>query len=117
MMVVTSLSTRIFDTASCCISEVGNCCLVDANQVLVDLTLLGLANTKYLEYFPRVSIRGVILKHTQSYSQSDRPEQVRPEVAAGLPGAPSALHKYLGKTGIDPDRLSILHLGRPAYLR
>jgi Ca2+/Na+ antiporter len=56
------------------------------------------------------------LKHTKTHSQSERPESVRPEVAAGLPGAPSALHKYLRKTGIDPDRLSILHLGRPAYL-
>ena len=58
----------------------------------------------------------IILKHTKTHSQSERPDQVRPEVAAGLPGAPSALHKYLRKTGIDPDRLSILHLGRPAYL-
>jgi len=57
------------------------------------------------------------LKHTKTHSQTERPEQVRPEVTAGLPGAPSALHKYLRKTGIDPDRLSILHLGRPAYLR
>jgi Ca2+/Na+ antiporter len=57
------------------------------------------------------------LKHTTSHSQSERPEQSRPEVAAGLPGAPSALHKYLRKTGIDPDRLSILHLGRPPNLR
>ena len=56
------------------------------------------------------------MKHTKTHSQSERPESVRPEVAAGLPGAPSALHKYLRKTGIDPDRLSILHLGRPAYL-
>ena len=57
------------------------------------------------------------MKHTKTHSQTECPEQVRPEVTAGLPGAPSALHKYLRKTGIDPDRLSILHLGRPAYLR
>jgi Ca2+/Na+ antiporter len=57
------------------------------------------------------------LKNTKTHSQSERPDEVRPEVAAGLPGAPSALHKYLRKTGIDPDRLSILHLGRPAYRR
>jgi hypothetical protein len=56
------------------------------------------------------------LKHSKPYTESERPEQVRPEVTAGLPGAPSTLHKYLRKTGIDPDRLSILHLGRPAYL-
>ena len=56
------------------------------------------------------------MKHTKNRSHPECPEQVRPEVAAGLPGAPSALHKYLRKTGIDPDRLSILHLGRPAYL-
>lgn len=56
------------------------------------------------------------MKHTKTHSQSEYSEPVRPEVAAGLPGAPSALHKYLRKTGIDPDRLSILHLGRPAYL-
>lgn len=57
------------------------------------------------------------MKNTKPQSQSARPEEVRPEVAAGLPGAPSALHNYLRKAGIDPDRLSILHLGRPAYLR
>ena len=57
------------------------------------------------------------MKHTKTHSQTECHEQVRPEVTAGLPGAPSALHKYLRKTGIDPDRLSILHLGRPAYLR
>ena len=56
------------------------------------------------------------MKHTNPHSQSERRKSVRPEVTAGLPGAPSALHKYLRKTGIDPDRLSILHLGRPAYL-
>ena len=56
------------------------------------------------------------MKHTKTHSQSERQESVRPEVTAGLPGAPSALHKYLRKTGIDPDRLSILHLGRPANL-
>jgi Ca2+/Na+ antiporter len=56
------------------------------------------------------------LKHTKKHSQSERSDPIRPEVTAGLPGAPSALHKYLRKTGIDPDRLSILHLGRPTYL-
>jgi hypothetical protein len=56
------------------------------------------------------------LKNTTTHSQSERAEQVRPEVAAGLPGASSALHKYLHKAGIDPDRLSILHLGRPTQL-
>jgi len=56
------------------------------------------------------------LKHTKTHFQSERSEQVRPEVAVGLPGAPSALHKYLRKTGIDPDRLSILHLGRPVSI-
>lgn len=56
------------------------------------------------------------MKRTRSEAQSDASEQVRPEAAAGLPGAPSALHKYLRKAGIDPDRLSILHLGRPPNL-
>ena len=56
------------------------------------------------------------MKHTKTHFQSERSEQVRPEVAVGLPGAPSALHKYLRKTGIDPDRLSILHLGRPVSI-
>lgn len=57
------------------------------------------------------------MKHAKPHSQLESPEPLRPEVAAGLPGAPSALHKYLRKAGIDADRLSILHLGRPAYLR
>lgn len=56
------------------------------------------------------------MKHSTPESKSGHSEQVRPEVAAGLPGAPSALHKYLRKAGIDPDRLSILHLGRPPHL-
>ncbi len=34
----------------------------------------------------------------------------------GLLGTPWALHKYLRKTGIDPDRLSILLLGQPDYI-
>ena len=41
---------------------------------------------------------------------------VRPEVAAGLPGATSKVHRILSRAGIDPDRLSILHLGRPPIL-
>ena len=57
------------------------------------------------------------LKQTHSHSQSNAPEKVRPEVGAGLSGTPSAINKYLRKTGIDPERLSILHLGRPSYLR
>ena len=40
----------------------------------------------------------------------------RPEVAAGLPGAAPEAHRSLHKAGIDPDRLSILHLGRPPGL-
>ena len=40
----------------------------------------------------------------------------RPEVAAGLPGAAPEAHRPLHKAGIDPDRLSILHLGRPPGL-
>jgi uncharacterized protein YhhL (DUF1145 family) len=56
------------------------------------------------------------MKHSTPESKPGRSEAVRPEVAAGLPGAPSALHKYLRKAGIDPDRLSILHLGRPPHL-
>jgi hypothetical protein len=37
-------------------------------------------------------------------------------VAAGLSGAESKVHRHLFKAGIDPDRLSILHLGRPTKL-
>lgn len=57
------------------------------------------------------------MKQSKAEPQSESSEKPRPAVAVGLPGAPSALHSYLRKTGIDPDRLSILHLGRPAYLR
>ncbi len=56
------------------------------------------------------------MKHNRSQRHSGQTSKVRPEVAAGLPGAPSTLHKYLRKAGIDPDRLSILHLGRPPNL-
>ncbi len=49
-------------------------------------------------------------------SKSDSEVVHRPEVAAGLPGATSKVHRILLKAGIDPDRLSILHLGRPPKL-
>jgi len=61
-------------------------------------------------------LRNVKTALNSSDEQSDQADKIRPEVAAGLPGASSALHKYLRKTGIDPDRLSILHLGRPPNL-
>lgn len=41
----------------------------------------------------------------------------RPKTArAGLPGTPANIKHHLLKTGIDPDRLSILHLGKPAAI-
>jgi hypothetical protein len=40
----------------------------------------------------------------------------RTDAAAGLPGAPSEANRALHEAGIDPDRLSILHLGRPPAL-
>lgn len=42
--------------------------------------------------------------------------EIRPEVAAGLPGAKPEAHSNLVEAGIDPNRLSILHLGRPPNL-
>ena len=36
--------------------------------------------------------------------------------AAGLPGAPKAVEEELRRVGIDPDRLSIFHLGHPIEL-
>lgn len=39
-----------------------------------------------------------------------------PRSAVGLPGAPNAAHRALKEAGIDPDRLSIQHLGRPPKL-
>jgi Ca2+/Na+ antiporter len=48
--------------------------------------------------------------------KSDDEVVARPEVAAGLPGAESRVHRILSRAGIDPDRLSILHLGRPPKL-
>ncbi|MEP1552708.1 sodium/calcium exchanger protein [Paraglaciecola sp.] len=56
------------------------------------------------------------MKHTKSAPSPDSSEQVRPEVSAGLPGASPVLDRNLRKAGIDPDRLSILHLGLPAHL-
>ncbi len=38
------------------------------------------------------------------------------QAAAGLPDAPEEAHQALSEAGIDPDRLSILHLGRPPQL-
>ena len=46
----------------------------------------------------------------------DSEVKVRPEVVAGLPGTSSKVHQDLSKAGIDPDRLSILNLGRPPKL-
>ena len=40
----------------------------------------------------------------------------KPEVAAGLPGAEPAADRALHEAGINPDRLSILHLGSPSKL-
>jgi len=56
------------------------------------------------------------MKQSEKDMQSEHPNKVRPEVAAGLPGSPPILKKYLRKAGIEPDRLSILHLGRPPNL-
>ena len=52
----------------------------------------------------------------KSDSTDDTAVEVRPEVVAGLPGASSRVHRILAKAGIDPDRLSILNLGRPLKL-
>ncbi len=49
-------------------------------------------------------------------SAAETKVKVRPEVVAGLPGASSKVHRVLAKAGIDPDRLSILNLGRPLKL-
>tara|TARA_R110001592_G_scaffold152075_2_gene379302 strand:- start:1485 stop:2843 length:1359 start_codon:yes stop_codon:yes gene_type:complete len=56
------------------------------------------------------------VKEKQAKISPDSRTEVRPEVSAGLPGAESKVHRSLFKAGIDPDRLSILHLGRPAKL-
>ncbi len=53
------------------------------------------------------------MKKQSRHTKSDGTADPRPEVAAGLPGAASQVHKMLYKAGIDPNRLSILHLGRP----
>lgn len=49
-------------------------------------------------------------------SSSDPITEARPEVAAGLPDAPPQAERHLYREGIDPNRLSILHLGRPLQL-
>ena len=46
----------------------------------------------------------------------DTETEARPEVAAGLPGAEPQTDESLFNAGIDPERLSILHLGRPLQL-
>jgi Ca2+/Na+ antiporter len=73
---------------------------------------LDLSREAHCEYI----YRDRIMKTSTTGSQSERPEDVRPEVTAGLPCAPPELHKHLLKAGIDSDRLSILHLGLPGRL-
>ena len=51
-------------------------------------------------------------KTTDTCVLPERPSTAR----AGLPGTPFNINEHLRKTGIDPDRLSILHLGRPAAI-
>jgi Ca2+/Na+ antiporter len=46
-------------------------------------------------------------------SSFDSEHQVRPEVVAGLPGATLKVDESLSDAGIDPERLSIIHLGQP----
>ena len=53
---------------------------------------------------------------TGPHSKTGGKVDPRPEVAAGLPGATAEAHGHLHRAGIDPDRLSILHLGRPPHL-
>jgi Ca2+/Na+ antiporter len=45
-----------------------------------------------------------------------RSRREKDAAAAGLPGAPEPVHAALRSAGIDPDRLSILHLGHPGGL-
>ena len=52
-------------------------------------------------------------------TNSNAPEQDMASenvAAAGLPGAPKAVEEELRRVGIDPDRLSIFHLGHPIEL-
>ena len=56
------------------------------------------------------------MKDKQPHSKSDLIAKTRPEVVAGLPEAAPQAHKKLYQKGIDPNRLSILHLGRPLQL-
>jgi Ca2+/Na+ antiporter len=49
-------------------------------------------------------------------SKPGNDDAVRPVVAVGLPGAAPEAERHLHRAGIDPDRLSILHLGRPPDL-
>jgi len=57
------------------------------------------------------------MQSERPHSNHDYAAGARPEVAAGLPGASADAHKPLQQAGIDPDRLSILHMGRPPDLR
>lgn len=56
------------------------------------------------------------MESDQSRPQRDEITATRPEVAAGLPGAAPEANRHLKRAGIDPDRLSILHLGKPPQL-
>ena len=56
------------------------------------------------------------MESDSSLPNSDNVAISRPEVAVGLPGAAPEAKQVLHKAGIDPNRLSILHLGRPPRL-
>ena len=64
------------------------------------------------------AVEGSIAENQSSNLKHNSEVFVRPEVVAGLPGAASKVHDSLSKAGIDPDRLSILHLGQtPKFLK
>lgn len=66
------------------------------------------------EFNDRARHRGGPLCPTSRQPAITREAEI--EAAAGLPGTSKAVESELRRDGIDPDRLSIFNLGRPAAL-
>jgi hypothetical protein len=75
--------------------------------------MIVIGSSRVLKHY---SFEGSRVEDVTPNSKFDGEVLVRPEVVAGLPGATPKVHESLSQAGIDPDRLSIVHLGQPPKL-
>ncbi len=74
-------------------------------------------NSRHDNYYAAAGfINRLLGKPMMNTPQEKSQISLRSRAAAGLPGAPKKAHSELQEAGINPDRLSILHLGRPPKL-